>query len=422
MTHDSIPRIIGAPFEAAAFEQEVVSHSFLGRSLMIVSRPKAVQHILLRNSDNYVRPEAAHRVLSPPIGDGLFLAEGDEWRRQRKLLTPAFAARAVPHLSTHVVRHARPMLSRLRAGPLDSAPLFETLRDLTIAIAADAFFGIDLAPYAQEVRALSSSYTERLARGDILDFLLPLWLPTPRDWARRRFRRNWLALITRIVDARRTPADADSLFAQLDASETPRGIFVQQVATILITGSETTGAALFWSVYLAATRPEVQARVAEEARAAGIDGENPAAALERLPYTRAVVSEAMRLYPPALSIVRQALGPDDADGVAIAKGAIVQTAPWVLHRHRLLWTRPDEFDPARFLPGAPEPERYSYIPFGVGARQCIGMQFALAEATLVFAMLMERFGIAPTTDRPVTPVAQITLQPSDPAPFRLAPR
>jgi cytochrome P450 len=130
----------------------------------------------------------------------------------------------------------------------------------------------------------------------------------------------------------------------------------------------------------------------------------------------------MRLYPPALSIVRQALADDDADGVPIGKGAIVQTSPWVLHRHRLLWTRPDEFDPGRFLPGAPEPERYSYIPFGVGARQCIGMQFALAEATLVFAMLMEQFGIAPTTDRPVTPVAQITLQPSDPAPFRLSPR
>lgn len=389
---------------------------------MIVSRPGSVHHILVRNEDNYVRPDAAFRVLAPPIGDGLFLAEGHEWRRQRKMLAPAFNTRSVTGFSAHAVKHARAMLSQLRAGPLDNAPLFETLRDLTIAIAAEALFGIDLAPYAGEVRALSSSYTDRLARGDLFDFLLPLWLPSPRDWARRRFRRRWLALMTRIVADRRSAGEAESLFSQLDASETPRGIFVQQVATFLITGSETTGAALFWSVYLAATAPEVQARVAEEARSARIGEANAADALERLPYTRAVVSEAMRLYPPALSIVRRALADDVADGVEIRKGAIVQTAPWVLHRHRLLWDRPDEFDPDRFLPNAPPPQRYSYIPFGVGPRQCIGMQFALAEATLVLAMLLRDFAIAPTTDRPVTPVAQITLQPSDPAPFQLKPR
>jgi cytochrome P450 len=422
LTQDSIPRIIGAAFAPEAFRQEVVTSAFLGRRLMVVSRPGAVHHILLRNAENYVRPDAAFRVLSPPIGDGLFLAEGAEWRRERKLLAPAFAARAVPRLAVHAVRHGERMLAGLRAGQLERSPLFETLRDLTVAIAAEAFFGIDIAPYADELRALSSSYTDRLARGDLLDFLLPLWLPSPRDWARRRFRRRWLALIGRIVAERRRAGEAGSLFAQLDASETPRGIFVQQVATLLITGSETTGAALFWSVYLCAGAPGVQARVAEEARAAGITEENAAEALERLPYTRAVVSEAMRLYPPALSIVRRALTADVADGVAIARDAIVQVAPWVLHRHRLLWERPDQFDPERFLPQAPAPERYSYIPFGLGPRVCIGMQFALAEATLVLAMLLREFAVAPTTDRAVTPVAQITLQPSDPAPFRLARR
>jgi unspecific monooxygenase len=166
----------------------------------------------------------------------------------------------------------------------------------------------------------------------------------------------------------------------------------------------------------------MQERIAEEARAAAIGEANASEALERLPYTRAVVSEAMRLYPPALSIVRQALADDLADGVKIPKGAVVQTAPWVLHRHRLLWERPDEFDPARFMPEAGTPVRYSYIPFGVGPRQCIGLQFAMAEATLVLAMLLREFTVAPTVDRSVTPVAQITLQPSDPAPFRLAPR
>jgi cytochrome P450 len=390
--------------------------------MMIVSRPGAVHHILVQNADNYVRPDAAFRVLAPPIGGGLFLAEGEEWRRQRRLLAPDFSPRAVVHFTGDVVRHATAMLSRLRAEPLDQVPLFEILQNLTMTIAADAMFGIDLAPYANEVRVIAATYTRRLAQADMFDFLLPLWLPSPRDLPRRRFRRRWLALIGRIVDDRRRMGPHDGLFARLDASETPRGIFIQQIATLLITGSETTGAALYWSVYMAATAPEVQARMAAEARSAGIGEATSAELADRLPYTRAVVSEAMRLFPPALSIVRRALAPDNADGVAIGKGAIVQTAPWVLHRHRRLWERPDAFDPNRFSPDAPAPERYSYIPFGIGPRQCIGMQFALTEATLVLAMLSRDFTIAPTTDRPVTPVAQITLQPFDPAPFRLTPR
>jgi cytochrome P450 len=390
--------------------------------MMIVSRPGAVHHVLVQNADNYVRPDAAFRVLAPPIGGGLFLAEGEEWRRQRRLLAPDFSPRAVVHLTGDVLRHATAILSRLRAEPLDRVPLFEILQNLTMTIAADAMFGIDLAPYANEVRRIAASYTRQLAQADMFDFLLPLWVPSPRDLPRRRFRRRWLALIGRIVDDRRRMGPHDGLFARLDASETPRGILIQQIATLLITGSETTGAALYWSVYLAATAPEVQARIAAEARSARIDEATSTELVDRLPYVRAVVSEAIRLYPPALSIVRRALAPDDADGVAIRKGAIVQTAPWVLHRHRRLWERPDAFDPNRFLPDAPPPERYSYIPFGIGPRQCIGMQFALTEATLVLAMLSRDFTIAPTTDRPVTPVAQITLQPFDPAPFRLTPR
>ncbi len=389
---------------------------------MIVSRPGAVHHILVQNADNYVRPAAAFRVLAPPIGGGLFLAEGDEWRRQRRLLAPDFSPRAVNRLAGDVVRHATALLSRLHAEPLDRVPLFEILQNLTMTIAADAMFAIDLAAYAGEVRAMAAGYTRRLAQADMFDFLLPLWLPSPRDLPRRRFRRRWLALIGRIVDDRRRAGPPDGLFARLDASETPRDLFIQQVATLLITGSETTGAALYWSIYLAASAPETQARIADEANAAAIGEGNVSDVIDRLTYTRAVVSEAMRLYPPALSIVRRALTADKADGIEINRGAIVQTAPWVLHRHRRLWDRPDDFDPDRFLPDAPAPRRYSYIPFGIGPRQCIGMQFALTEATLVLAMLARDFIVAPTTDRPVTPVAQITLQPFDPVPFRLTPR
>ena len=415
------PTIRGADFPAAAFHEEVVANNFLGHRMMVISRPRAVHHILVANADNYVRPDAAFRVLEPPIGGGLFLAEGEEWWRQRRLLAPTFSPRAIAGLGKDYLRHATHMLTALHAGPKDQVDLFAIVQDLTMAIAADTMFGIDLTPHANAVRTMASGYTKRLAQADMFDFLLPRWLRSPRDWPRLRFRRRWLELIGRIVDERRRTGELGGLFAQLDASEGPRGLLVPQVATLLVTGSETTGAALYWSIYLAATAPEMQERVAEEARAADIEAD-PTTALERLVYTRALVNEAMRLYPPALSIVRRAITPDIADGVEIVKDAIIQTAPWVLHRHRLFWDRPNAFDPDRFLPEAPPPERYTFIPFGIGPRQCIGMQFALAEATLVLALLLRDFRIAPTTDRPVTLVARITLQPLDPAPFRLAPR
>lgn len=420
----AVPKIRGADFPTAAFREDYLAHSFLGRRMMIVSRPAAVHHILVENHANYVRPAAAHRILEPPIGGGLFLAEGAEWRRQRALLAPSFTPRAVPDFARHVVRETALLLDELAAAVGRDVDLFRPLQKLVLAIAAAAMFAIDIRNRdGEEMTALSFYYSERLGRPGMLDFLLPRSVPGPRDFLRRRFRRRWMALIGRIIAKRRDQAaDPPGLFELLQESEEERGLFAQQVATMLITGSETTGAATFWSVYLLAGAPEVQERIAAEAEGLDLRQEDAAAALARLVYTRAAVQEAMRLYPPAFSIVRQPLADDVADGIPVPAGAIVQTAPWVLHRHERLWDDPAAFRPERFLPGAPAPERGSYIPFGIGPRQCIGAQVALVEAALVIAMLVRAFRIEPTTGRPVRPVARITLQPDNPAPFRLRPR
>jgi cytochrome P450 len=197
---------------------------------------------------------------------------------------------------------------------------------------------------------------------------------------------------------------------------------VEQSATMLAAGHETTAVALFWSLYILAHLPAAQRRIAAEAELLDLSPTGAAEALSRLPYTRAVVDEALRLYPPAFSIIRQARARDDAAGLAIPPRAVVLIVPWVLHRHKKLWRDPDLFLPERFLPGAEPPRRFSYLPFGAGPRACVGAQFALTKTVLALARLAREFEIELADKRPVLPLALITLQPDHSPLFRLRSR
>ncbi|HSU06463.1 MAG TPA: cytochrome P450, partial [Acetobacteraceae bacterium] len=144
--------------------------------------------------------------------------------------------------------------------------------------------------------------------------------------------------------------------------------------------------------------------------------------LPKLVRTRAVINEALRLFPPAFTIARQAIAADRAGDIAIPAGVILMIAPWVLHRHRRIWRDPDVFDPSRFLPDTPPPPRFAWLPFGAGPRVCVGAQFALTEATLVLAKLIQAFHVRLDGSRPVLPIAIVTTQPDHPPSFRLQPR
>jgi cytochrome P450 len=169
-----------------------------------------------------------------------------------------------------------------------------------------------------------------------------------------------------------------------------------------------------------ALAPEVQDAAAAEAASADLAPE--AAPHAALPVARAVVQEALRLYPPAFTIVREAREPDEVAGHRLAPGDLVVVAPWVLHRHERLWVEPDRFDPRRFLPGAPPVDRFAYMPFGVGPRVCIGARFALVEASLVLAVLLARHRLELVGPKRVLPVAVVTTHPDRRPAFRLGPR
>lgn len=179
---------------------------------------------------------------------------------------------------------------------------------------------------------------------------------------------------------------------------------------------------LFWSLFLLAGAPDEQRKLADEVRQFDITPDTALDVLPQLVRTRAVINETLRLYPPAFTIVREAIGPDRAGATEIPRGALLMIAPWVLGRHRRHWRDPDLFDPSRFLPGEPAPPRFAYLPFGAGPRICVGAQFALTEATLVLAMVMRTFQVSLDDPAPVLPVAVVTTQPDHPPQFGLRAR
>jgi cytochrome P450 len=305
------------------------------------------------------------------------------------------------------------------------------MQALALDIAGRSMFSLETRQYGAAIRAMLTEYIP-YARPTLLDMMLPASIVTIRDLGRRRFQRRWMALIDSIMRARMAAPATDTprdLFDLLRAARDPdtgaafsHDELRDQVATMILAGHETTAVALFWALTLLAAAPDAQDRIAAEAKQLDLSAEHATEALDRLPVTRAVLSETLRLYPPAFVIVRQALGADACDGIDIPRGAVVMIAPWVLHRHHKLWRDPDAFDPSRFLPDAPPPPRFTYLPFGVGPRVCVGAQFALAEATLVLAALTRAFHITREDTTPVLPVAIVTTQPNHAPLFRLRPR
>ena len=421
-----------AAWPAEAYEREIQSRRLLGRHRLLVSSAAAIRHVLVDNHANYRRTPATVRILRPIIGNGLFLSAGEDWKHQRRTVAPAFAPRTIPVIARHVATATAEAVDSLAAEVARPIDLFAAMQYLALEIAGRSMFSLATRQHGAELRSRLMRYGRGLGRPYVLDLLLPLAIPSPRDLPRALFRPGWMRLIDRLIAERKrlpaeeAPRDLLDLLAAARDPETGATFSAtqlrDQVATMLVAGHETTAVTLFWSLYLLAAAPAEQDKVAAEVAGLDLGPAAAADALPRLVYTRAVVSEALRLYPPAFVMVREAIGADVVGGVPITPGTLVMITPWVLHRHRRLWRDPDAFDPSRFLPGAPPIDRFAYLPFGAGPRVCVGAQFALTEATLVLATLVQAFRLTVDTARPVLPVGVITTQPDHSPPFTLTPR
>jgi cytochrome P450 len=415
-----------------AYEKDVLDQTFLGRHRFLFNAPDAIQHVLVANAANYARTAPSIRILRPIVGEGLLLSEGEAWRHQRRTIAPTLAPRVVPMLARHVASATAPLVTRLTAGDKDKVDMLAAMQFLALEIAARSMFSLEMRQYGAALRSMILDFGHRLARPSFFDMMLPLGIPTPNDLARRKFRSDWIPFMDGIIASRLGAPQSErprDLFDVLLSARDPetgaafsRAQLRDQIATMIVAGHETTALTLFWSLYLLASAPAEQERVAQEVRSLDLGPEGVVEALPKLTSTRAVIDEALRLYPPAFIIVRKAIAPDHVGGVSVPKGSMVSVAPWVLHRHVRFWKDPDIFNPSRFLGPQPKANRFAYLPFGAGPRVCVGAQFALTEASLVLATLIQRFEVTLADDIAVLPVAVVTTQPNRPAPFRLQPR
>jgi cytochrome P450 len=414
-----------------AYEEDILQGRFFGHSSFILNTPDAIKHVLVDNYENYTRTPAGFRVLRPVLGEGLLIAEGRAWKHQRRTLAPAFTPRAVATLVPHMVAATDETIAKLQAACGAPVDLREAMQRMTLEIAGRTMFSFEMSRHGPALRDFVMEYGARLARPHFLDIMLPAGWPSPQDFSRARFRKRWTSFVAMLMAERRAAgkpegAPPSDLFDLMGAARDPEtgeaftdGQLGDQVATMILAGHETTATALFWALYLLALDSTSQDQLAAEVRDATVNG---ALDVERLKFTRAVVDETMRLYPPAFLIARAAAGPDTIAGRPVKKKDVILIAPWLLHRHEKLWRDPNAFIPSRFMPGTPPPDRFAYLPFGVGARVCIGAHFALVEATLALAKLIGAFQVELLDKEPLIPVGVVTTQPDRSPMFRITPR
>jgi len=360
------------------------------------------------------------RTTGPALGNGLFNADGESWRFQRRSTAPMFSPRHVADFAPAMARVSADFLKNWETlAPGAAIDAAGAMMRLTYGIITDTMFSNDVhIDYAALARHFVT-YLDTLGRVDLLMTLgLPHWAPTPKRLKARValnfFRREIGELIAwrkaaLAADPKAVPQD---LLTLLLTTRDPEGgaLFGERevydnAMTFIFAGHETTANALVWTLYLLSQFPQVDARAAQEARAA--DGD-PA----RMPYTKQVLEEALRLYPPAPFVSRDSIGPDRVGGIDIRAGTSVLISPWIIQRHTKLWEAPDYFDPERFAPGRRESiHRFAYIPFGAGPHICIGMGFAMQEALIVLGQMLPRFKLSLVPGHPVMPLARLTLRP-----------
>jgi cytochrome P450 len=425
-----------AIFEDKCFEYQFFSTRLINRRVFVCNSPDTVSEAFIAMHESFQRktPQMRH-ALSPLLGDGLFISDGDLWKKRRRIVAPIVHASRMALFAPTMVEAAAETAERW-AGLPNGTPI-DALREmatLTAEIICRTIFGPRLgAEHATEIVASFSAYQQAVGMVDLPSLLgLPDWVPRFQSRAvHRAARRIDLVLndIIRRCEERLASGEQSMIQMLLEARDPENGdkldreALRNEAAVIFMAGHETTANSLAWTWYLLSQAPGVEERLQAELVEV-LGGRLPTLDdVPRLLYTRAVFEEAIRLYPPVPLLGRQALADETIRNRHIPKGSLLVVIPWLLHRHRLLWDQPDHFIPERFLPeNAGSRQRYSYIPFSVGPRVCAGQAFGLTEAILCLATLAQRARLRLAPGAVVAPICRLTLRPGDSLPMLVEPR
>ena len=393
------------------------------RSYMI-NDPALLDLVLKDRPDDFPKSDRIGAGLKPLLGDSVFLTNGETWKRQRRIIDPAFEGGRLRDTFPAILAAAEAAAERL-AEHADGPAI--DIQPQTSHAAADVIFRTLFSiPIEDEIASRVYEEFHRHQRTqpilNLAAFLKgPRWMPRFFRKETRQTARSIRDLISRLTRARLEEIDAgtapDDLATKIMTTEDPETSetftleeMVDQVAIFFLAGHETSAAALAWSLYLLATHPDWQDRVAEEAR--GFDGSF--AGLSTLRDTRDVFREALRLYPPVPMMVRETTRTEVFRDRTIAPGAQVVLSPWHLHRHERLWDAPDAFDPGRWQTEAGKAsQRQAYMPFSAGPRVCTGAGFAMIEGVLLLACLLRNCRVEAVAERPPVPVAHLTVRARD---------
>jgi cytochrome P450 len=408
-------------FTDAARRFGAIVHFRLGpHHACLINDPTDVRHVLQDNARNYHKSPLYER-LRVSIGNGLITSEDAFWLRQRRLAQPAFHRQRLAALAAVMAETARDAAEEWQAHVAGgtAVDVADEMMRLTRTVVLRTLLGADLGPFAARMDDAWMVMNEHIGEAFWSLGLLE-WLPTPR---RRRFRAAQAVLQHAvdhvIAERRRRASDSNDLLSMLLSAhdeETGEAMTNEQlrveVLTFLLAGQETTSLALTWIWYLLSQHPEAQAKLEEEVDRVLQARPPEFGDLVNLPYSRMVVDEALRLYPPAWGFSRQALADDELSGFRLPRGWLVFVVPWVLHRLPAFWRDPDAFVPERFSPEvSADRAKFVYVPFGAGPRQCIGNHFALIETQLVLATFARRYRLRLAPGARVEPRPLVTLRP-----------
>ncbi len=399
---------------------DVVRLGFGGYYLL--SHPSHVQQVFQDDHRSYWKGRTLHRRSGGLFGQGLVVGDGEEWRRQRRMLQPALSARALPRYVPVMAEETLRMLEnwerRLRRGAWLDAK--SELRGLTQNIIARSLFGGEIGERAERLgRAMADVgvYIDRSMRAPIF---LPPRVPTPGNLRFRRAVRTIDAALMGFVRKRREDGDPGgdllSLLLRARDPETGAEMSARQIrdelVTIFVAGHETATNTLSWALYLLSRYPEAQRRLSEEAERVIGAGTPCRADLDRLDQTEMFLKEVLRLYPPAWMLIREPRREVEIGGFRVPAGASLLISPYVTHHRADVWENPEGFDPERFSPArASGRHRFAWIPFGAGPRICVGQAFAMAEMKLVLALVSSRCPLELLAGPPVVPDPKLTLEP-----------